>query len=322
VPDEEDGNSDNVSTSTFQMEGSQEELLVDKAWSQEELQMDNDGRQEESPIAQDKANATNSSVYYSANDKTQEGESSQESAEAIEEEPRDMQFRPNHLQDLSERPFLLHSSSDKSLEIPKKTGDHKEDSSSENVEIEVTNGNAHEISPFQGTTDSESLDSKRIEINDKLSSAETSSQLDEDYSSIKPTRLAGGSEALQSPKSSRGSGHIDDRESTPDNIKNQGRSISENVLSSENELNGIEKQNAESYSDDRDGQLNSVEKANDKNMSDDEVTLDTVCNVRGLELCVQEVVPMKQEDLEEINDFGGMLEDGFVPVEEAGEDHV
>jgi len=127
---------------------------------------------------------------------------------------------------------------------------------------------------------------------------------------------------LQSPKSSTGSGHIDDRESTPDNIKNQGRSISENVLSSENELNGIEKQNAESYSDDRDGQLNSVEKANDKNMSDDEVTLDTVCNVRGLELCVQEVVPIKQEDLEEITDFGGMFEDGFLPVEEAGEDHV
>ncbi|XP_065719110.2 uncharacterized protein [Drosophila suzukii] len=321
VPDEEDGNSDNVSTSTFQMEGSQEELLLDKVWSQEELQMDNDRSQQESPKAQDKANATNSSMYYSANDKSQEGESSQESAEAIEEELRDMQFRPNHLQDFSERPFLLHSSSDKSLEIPKKTNDHKEDSSSQNVEIEVTNGSTHEISPSQVTTDSESLDSKRIEINDNLSPAETSSQLDEDSSSIKPTRLAGGLEALQSPKSSTGSDHIDCRESTPDDIRNQGRNISENVLSSENELNGIEKQNAESYSDDRDEQLNIVEKANDKNMSDDEVTLDTVCNVRGLELCVQEVVPIKQEDLEEINDFGGMFEDGFVPVEEADEDH-
>jgi len=97
--------------------------------------------------------------------------------------------------------------------------------------------------------------------------------------------------------------------------------MSENVLSSENELNGIEKENAEFYSNDGDGQLNSVVKANDKDMSDDEVTLDTVCSVHGLELCVQEVVPIKQ-DLEEMTDFGGMLEDAFVPVEEGGEDHV
>ncbi|XP_037717437.1 uncharacterized protein LOC119551897 isoform X8 [Drosophila subpulchrella] len=304
VADEEDGNLDNVSTSTFQMDGSQEELLVDKDSSQEELQMDNDESREESPIAQNKANATNSSVYYSANDKTQEGESSQESAEAIEEEPRDMQFRPNHRQDFSERPFLLESSnSDISLEIPKKSYDHKEDSSSQKVETEQTNAIIYVDSPSQVTTDSESLDSKRIEINDKLSPAETSSQLDEDASSVEPTRLTGGSEALQSPKSSTGSDHIDDREYTPDNIKNQGRSVSQNVLSSENELN-------------------EMMKANDKDMSDDEVTLDTVCSVHGLELCVQEVVPIKQEDLEKMTDFGGMFEDGFGPVEKDGEDHV
>ncbi|KAH8348930.1 hypothetical protein KR084_012580 [Drosophila pseudotakahashii] len=267
VADEEHGNSDNISTSTFQMEG-----------SQEEKQVDNDESQEESPAAHDKANATNSSMYYSANDKTQEeGESSQSSAEATEENPGDMQFKPKYCQDFIERPFLPESSF--------------------------------------------------IPTYDKIS--------------VKPARLTGGTEALQ-PKESD---HIEEEEFTLEKMQKN------DMLNRppENELNRMEEKEAESDGDYSDEELISVVKANiDKDMTnnddepttaktaveksilndgaetstedEDAVTLDTVCIVHGLEMFVQEVVPISQENSEEFIEIGGPYEDGL--VEEDDEVHV
>ncbi|XP_070068619.1 uro-adherence factor A isoform X1 [Drosophila takahashii] len=283
VADEEHGNSDNISTSTFQMEGSQEDKQVDNDESQEELH----------EAAHDKANATNSSMYYSANDKTQEeGESSPSSAEAIEEISGDMQFKPKYSQEFIERTYLAESS-----HIP----NNDSSSSLYKVEMDPENANNHVISHTQDTTDPETYNFNRMVINEQLSPIEMSSQDPE-----KPARLTGGAEALHTQKDVIPKDHFEEEE------------FNEQLIS-------VVKAN-----DDKDMTYNDEEPTTSKpavetrkcasTEDEDAVTLDTVCIVHGLEMFVQEVVPMRQENSEEFIEFGGLFEDGL--VEEDEEVHV
>ncbi|XP_039484249.1 uncharacterized protein LOC120447008 isoform X1 [Drosophila santomea] len=231
VPDEEDReNSDNISTSTFQM----------------------DEAEKESPVTQGNRNATNNSVYYSANDTTrEEGESSQSDTER------------RHL------PEIYNSSSDNSLEVVLETS-------------RKTDGHVNDLQP--STT--------------VLESPEICSQLKEDGSSLELTRLAGGSDAPQIPLDTtqkensvlQDTDDNDDQPSTSKVAMEKLRIFGDAGEPKENPYFGDE----------------------------DVVTLDTVCIVRGLEMFVREVEPIKHETSEELSEFGGLFENGL--TDEGGEE--
>ncbi|XP_033153695.1 uncharacterized protein LOC117136764 isoform X2 [Drosophila mauritiana] len=243
VDDEEDpANSDSISTSTFQLEEGQEE----------------------SSATQHNRNATNSSVYYSANDTTrEERESSQTSRDEAEENLGVMEFMPEPIQ---------------VMEIP-----------------------------------------------------DICSQLDEDGSSLELERLAGGSDVGTTE---------DDQVEEMETQRKSADNESKNVLPiEEEEINGVKDSicfmQADIDKDDIDNTDDqpSTSKAAMENIricggaepeenprceDEDVVTLDTVCIVRGLEMFVREVEPIKQETSEELSDLGGLFENGL--IDEGGEE--
>ncbi|KAI8036914.1 hypothetical protein M5D96_010225 [Drosophila gunungcola] len=331
VRGEENGESDNISTSTFQMDGSQEE--------QEKQEGEEDNRNpKESPAAHDPANATNSSVYYSANDNTrEETESSQTSTETAEENAGSaMLTKTPFLPETSITNTIYASSSDKSLDIPMKTNYQTEDLCSQKNKMELSR------------------------VSQDITDPEVSSQLVDTASSAEFTRLAGGSERQQFSTSTIEIEHREEGESPSEQkIKHkssQSSSSFENVLSSANELNRMPRKNDEyDSSDDYDDEkLIRVIKATDEDMdmdmvvviNDDEPTtskaavtknrqsggaetkhnsstededvviLDTVCTVHGLEMFVREAEPKLQANLS-FDSLPNFLDKSFEEDEEA-----
>ncbi|KQS62182.1 uncharacterized protein Dere_GG26719 [Drosophila erecta] len=245
VPDEEGReNSDNISTSTFQMEDDQKE----------------------SPATQTNRNATNSSVYYSANDTTREEGGSSQS----------------------------------------------------DTERELVMGTSRETNQQQSRT--------------MLETPEICSQLEEDESSLEFTRLAGESEEHQVSMDTTKEQKKSSKNVPSVGIAKKNGELDRNSNYGDEHFICLMQTDVDKDMDDHDDQPSTSKaameririsggaepKENPHFGDEDVVTLDTLCIVRGVEILVREVEPIKHETSEELSEPGGLFEN--VLIDEGGEE--
>lgn len=156
-------------------------------------------------------------------------------------------------------------------------------------------------------------------------------QLDEDGSSLELARLAGGFEVGTTEDD-----QVEEVEQQKKSIDNESKNVLPMGIE---EINGVQDSICSMQADiDKDDIVNtddqpSTSKAAMKKIriyggaepeetphceDEDVVTLETVCIVRGLEMFVREVEPIKQETSEELSELGGLFENGL--IDEGGEE--